>query len=128
MEGALIDDGAGEDGFSIVRPGDGQTREPLGPFAVEMSLEDNLVDLVSDVLACHSRTPRRSLARSPLRKPPVQPARTLRRRALSRAPMRAGAGKVTQLVPSHPPSAWPRSPVGGPIRAIAAVAAGRSLR
>src|SRR6266568_8894378 len=77
MQSGLVNDWAGEDGFSIVHHGDGQPIKPLRPFTVKMPLDDDLVDLLSNVFAFHSVLLARLLARSPSREPLGQPFGTL---------------------------------------------------
>src|SRR5437762_8210694 len=57
MQGSLINYWASEDGFSIVHQSDGQPIKPLRPFTVKMPLDDDLVDLLSNVFAFHSCAP-----------------------------------------------------------------------
>src|SRR5712692_1708048 len=57
MQSRLVNDRAREDGFSIVHQSDGQPIKPLRPFTVKMPLDDDLVDLLSNLFAFHSCAP-----------------------------------------------------------------------
>src|SRR5437588_10594833 len=57
MQSGLVNDWAGEDGFSIVHQSDGQPIKPVRPFTVKMPLDDDPVDLLSNVFAFHSCAP-----------------------------------------------------------------------
>src|SRR5947209_20352814 len=63
MQSGLVNDWAGENGFSIVHQSDGQPIKPLRPITVKMPLDDDPVDLLSNVFAFHSCAPC-SLSRS----------------------------------------------------------------
>src|SRR2546421_6982826 len=57
MQGSLINYWASEDGFSSVHKSDGQPIKPLRPFTVKMPLDDDPVNLLSNVFAFHSFAP-----------------------------------------------------------------------
>jgi hypothetical protein len=54
MQSSLVSDWARENGFSILQQSDSQSIKPVRPFAVKMSLDYDLVDLLSSVFAFHS--------------------------------------------------------------------------
>ena len=55
MQSGLVNDGAGEDGFAIVHQSDSQSIKPVRPLMVKMPLDDDLVDLLSNVFESHQQ-------------------------------------------------------------------------